>query len=301
MPKAARQSRVPRRNGRVDPQVNSEASRTGEHSEYPRTGRDDQRCASEARNHANSQRSLRTRGNPGFGKEDGEILGPAFAKLSGSCGTCGCGRRRRRSENDSCGRSFSRRGRVLRLPECRRRPRRGRRRLHKPLGESECIGRWRRRWANGDRSPSTEDIAAPVPRRLRAASPSPRSDRDLLGRIGEHFRPILLRFFRQRRASDPGRWTVSASVNRSHWPRAWRAPVVTALFLPVQPAGSGPASITRTPGNDSAISRVRSVEWSSTTMISKSTPVCATSDSRQSARQASSLRAGMMTETGGAL
>src|SRR5271165_298488 len=97
-------------------------------------------------------------------------------------------------------------------------------------------------------------------------------------------------------AREPGKCTVSASVNRSHSPRAWRAPQVTALFLPVQPAGSGPASRTRTPGNDSAMARVRSVEWSSTTMISKSTPDCETSDCKQSARLASSLRAGMMTE-----
>ena len=74
------------------------------------------------------------------------------------------------------------------------------------------------------------------------------------------------------RASDPGRCTVSASVNKSHSPRASRAPAVTALFFPVQPAGNEPASITRTFGNDVAISRVRSVEWSSTTMISKSHP-----------------------------
>src|ERR1700722_580032 len=102
------------------------------------------------------------------------------------------------------------------------------------------------------------------------------------------------------RASEPSTWTVSASVNRSHWPRAWRAPVATALFLPVQPLGRGAASITLTFGNDPAISRVRSVEWSSTTMISKSTPVCATSDSRHVPRLASSLRAGIITDTMGA-
>src|SRR5260370_38796335 len=37
------------------------------------------------------------------------------------------------------------------------------------------------------------------------------------------------------RASDPGRCTVSASVNKSHSPFAARAPQVTALFLPVHP------------------------------------------------------------------
>src|ERR1700691_5317400 len=68
------------------------------------------------------------------------------------------------------------------------------------------------------------------------------------------------------RARDPGRWMVSASVKSSHSPRAARAPVATALFLPVQPAGSGPASITRSGNcvcefeNESAIVRVRSVE-----------------------------------------
>ena len=67
------------------------------------------------------------------------------------------------------------------------------------------------------------------------------------------------------------------------------------------PEGGGPASTTRTDGNDWAISRVRSVEASSTTMISKPTPVCAASDSRQAPRQASSLRAGTMTDTVGLL
>src|SRR5271170_7393352 len=68
------------------------------------------------------------------------------------------------------------------------------------------------------------------------------------------------------RASDPGRWMVSASVKSSHWPRATLTPAVTALFLPVQSAGSGPASKTRTRAsfgelkNEEAIWRVRSVE-----------------------------------------
>src|SRR3984957_12723283 len=53
------------------------------------------------------------------------------------------------------------------------------------------------------------------------------------------------------RASEPGKCTVSASVNSSHSPRALDAPVKTALFLPVQPSGRGPASVTRTLGNDS--------------------------------------------------
>src|ERR1700722_8680657 len=64
------------------------------------------------------------------------------------------------------------------------------------------------------------------------------------------------------RASDPGRCTVSASVNSSHSPCATLAPAVTALFLPVQPGGSAPASTTRTclSENEDAISWVRSVE-----------------------------------------
>src|SRR5215472_8340779 len=45
-------------------------------------------------------------------------------------------------------------------------------------------------------------------------------------------------------ARDPGEWMVSASVKSNHWPRAAPAPVATALFFPVQPLGSGPASIT---------------------------------------------------------
>src|SRR5579863_7968597 len=89
---------------------------------------------------------------------------------------------------------------------------------------------------------------------------------------------------------------VSASVNRSQDPRAAQAPAVTAWFLPVHPGGSGPAGITRTLGNEAAISAVRSVEWSSTTMSSNGTPVCETRDWRQTPRLASSLRAGMITE-----
>src|SRR6202035_2452023 len=58
---------------------------------------------------------------------------------------------------------------------------------------------------------------------------------------------------------------------------------------------------TRTVGNDRAISRVRSVEPSSTRMISDFTPSWLTSDSRQEPRQASSLRAGTMTDTVGLL
>ncbi len=101
------------------------------------------------------------------------------------------------------------------------------------------------------------------------------------------------------RARDPNRCTVSASVNRSQLPLASRAPATTALFFPVQPAGSGPAEITRTPAKLLAISRVRSVEPSSTTMISQETPVCAVNDCRQSPRLASSFRAGMMIDTSG--
>jgi hypothetical protein len=81
--------------------------------------------------------------------------------------------------------------------------------------------------------------------------------------------------------------------------RGQQVPAVTALFLPVQPAGRGLASMTLTAENDVAISRVRSVEWSSTTMISKETPVWETRDWRQSASDASSLRAGTITETSG--
>ena len=63
--------------------------------------------------------------------------------------------------------------------------------------------------------------------------------------------------------------------------RAWRA--------------APPLSVTK----EFAISAVRSVEASSTTMISKSIPVCVTSESRQSERHDSSFLAGTMTETPG--
>src|SRR5258708_21746359 len=101
------------------------------------------------------------------------------------------------------------------------------------------------------------------------------------------------------RSSDPGKCTVSASVKSNHSPQAARAPVTTALFFPVQPLGRVPASTIRIEGNDEAISRVRSVEWSSTTMISKATPVCPTNEARHVHRQASSLRAGTITDTMG--
>jgi hypothetical protein len=47
------------------------------------------------------------------------------------------------------------------------------------------------------------------------------------------------------------------------------------------------------------MARVWSVEWSSTTMISKGMPVCAISEARQAFNEASSLRAGTMIETVG--
>src|SRR5271169_2968839 len=74
-----------------------------------------------------------------------------------------------------------------------------------------------------------------------------------------------------------------------------------ALFFPVQPEGGGAAFTTCTSGNDWAISPVRSVDASFTTMISKPTPVCDTSESRQAPRQASSFRAGTITDTVGVL
>src|SRR6476646_725963 len=101
------------------------------------------------------------------------------------------------------------------------------------------------------------------------------------------------------RASEPGRWNVSASVKSSHSPAATLAPAAMALFFPVQWAGGGLASTTRTDGNDCAISRVRSVEASSTRMISELTPVWFVKDSRHEPRLASSLRAGTITDTVG--
>ena len=53
--------------------------------------------------------------------------------------------------------------------------------------------------------------------------------------------------------------------------------------------------------NNSAISAVRSTDASSTTMISKSIPLCATRDSRHCARHASSFLAGTITDTTGLL
>ncbi len=70
------------------------------------------------------------------------------------------------------------------------------------------------------------------------------------------------------RAREPNTCTVSASVNKSHLPFASLAPATTALFFPVQPASKGPGETIRTPAKLWAISRVRSVEPSSTTMTS---------------------------------
>src|ERR1035438_2736026 len=97
---------------------------------------------------------------------------------------------------------------------------------------------------------------------------------------------------------------VSASVKSSHGERAFLAPAITALFFPVQllatiSMGRTFGEMTRTPGKPSAISRVRSVEASSTTVISKVTPVWVVSDSRQARRLDSSFRAGMIIETSG--
>src|SRR5690242_11269083 len=55
-----------------------------------------------------------------------------------------------------------------------------------------------------------------------------------------------------------------------------------------------------TPGKERAMARVASVEASSTTTISNSSPLWATSDSRHAARDPSSLRAGTITDTSGA-
>ena len=71
------------------------------------------------------------------------------------------------------------------------------------------------------------------------------------------------------------------------------------IVLTRPPAGGGPASTTRTDGNDCAISRVRSVEASSTRMISELTPLWLVKDSRHEPRLASSLRAGTITDTVG--
>ncbi len=103
------------------------------------------------------------------------------------------------------------------------------------------------------------------------------------------------------RRRSPGSWIVSASVKSSQRPRACRAAVQMALALPVQPGSSLPASITVTPAKPRAISAVRSVEWSSTTISSQSLPSSKissdwlTSDCRHAPRQSSSLRAGTIT------
>ena len=86
----------------------------------------------------------------------------------------------------------------------------------------------------------------------------------------------LVSLHRELCANDPGRCTVSASVNRSHAPRAsLDRQTRRCSFRPGVPSilAQGPAAITRTPAKPWAISRVRSVEPSSTTMISNATSV----------------------------
>src|ERR1035438_2447610 len=81
------------------------------------------------------------------------------------------------------------------------------------------------------------------------------------------------------RAIESGECLVSASVKRSHFPFAALAPLQAALHLPFQPGGNSSAMSTRTVGAPSfrivcervgaqklsAMARVPSVEWSSTT------------------------------------
>src|ERR1019366_7246144 len=97
------------------------------------------------------------------------------------------------------------------------------------------------------------------------------------------------------RAIESGACLVSASVNSSHFPFAALAPLQAALHLPFQPGGNSSAPISFT-GRLSAMVRVPSVEWASTTMTSYAGPAWPTSDRKHSARQASSFRAGTMTE-----
>ena len=92
------------------------------------------------------------------------------------------------------------------------------------------------------------------------------------------------------RCRSPGSWMVSASVNSSHRPRALRAAVQMAFALPCPARFQLRGLHHVTPAKLRAISAVRSVEWSSTTISSQSRPSwktssdCATSDSRHAPR-----------------
>ncbi len=101
-------------------------------------------------------------------------------------------------------------------------------------------------------------------------------------------------------AIESGECLVSASVNSSHFPFATFAPLQAALHLPLQPGRQDRRRSISAPQSSAAMARVPSVEWSSTTMISYAGPAWPTSDRKQSARHASSFRAGTMTETSGA-
>ena len=128
--------------------------------------------------------------------------------------------------------------------------------------------------------------------------PLGKGDHDLLRRVRQQIGSAPFWLPSNARASDPGRCTVSASVNkqplRARCFRSGNDRIV--LSRPTLPC-TVPAEITRTPAKLCAISRVRSVEPSSTTMISNATPVCAVKDCRQPPRLSSSFRAGIIIET----
>ena len=104
-------------------------------------------------------------------------------------------------------------------------------------------------------------------------------------------------------AVPAGACTESASVKRSHSPRAAAAPWTSAHGLPIQPSGSSAPRITRTFGwivaSRSRIAGVASVDRSSTTTTSTRAKRCSASDPTHASIERSSFRAGTIAVTVG--
>ena len=103
------------------------------------------------------------------------------------------------------------------------------------------------------------------------------------------------------RARASGERRTSASANTSSGWRAWPARTWHACCLPHQPGGSGGATRSRRRGSRcmcaATIAAVRSVEPSSSTTTSRSTPSLARAVSSEAPMLLSSSRAGISSET----
>ena len=99
--------------------------------------------------------------------------------------------------------------------------------------------------------------ATNVPMAAAAAGITIRSTAPRVSIVGNSVTPPrpMRRAMASARPSESGEWTTSASVNRSHSPRAARTPCQQAQGLPTHPAGSGSPASTRTRGSPAAAAR----------------------------------------------